>query len=211
MSVQESARTGWRRKLFARMYASGSDSYERLVEQRKRAFFADMQGTVVEIGAGTGANLPYYPQDVQVIAIEPNIHMHRYLREEAAKHKVAIDIRPGVAEDLGLPDESMDSVVSTLVLCSVKHQEQALAEIRRVLKPGGRFIFVEHVAAAPGSWSRRAQDVLNPAWHFIADGCNLNRDTASAIEAAGFKYLHMDHFKLPMWPTGPHVAGMAIK
>src|SRR5439155_26769491 len=131
---------------------------------RKRALLGTLHGTVLEIGPGTGANLPYYPPDIQWVGVEPNPYMHPYLQKEAGRRGLRADLRTGVAERLPLPDESVDAVVSTLALCSVADLPQVLREVRRVLRPGGRFIFIEHVASPPGTRLRRLQNLVRPVW-----------------------------------------------
>ncbi len=114
----------------------------------KREAFGGLPRVVVEIGAGTGANLRYLDPGTRVIAIEPDVHMHRYLRAAAGRWHVPVDIRAAAPEGIPLPDGSVDAVMCSLVLCSVRDPARALAEIRRVLRPGGRFWCLEHVAAA---------------------------------------------------------------
>jgi len=148
----------------------------------------DLAGHVLEIGAGTGANLPYYPRTLaHLVLSEPDPHMNRRLRRKAAALGwQRVEILDSTAEALPVLDQHVDAVVATLVLCSVPHLEVALAEIRRVLRPGGRFVFLEHVAAEhrPGRlrWQRRVE----PVWKRLAANCHLTRRTADAIAAAGF-------------------------
>jgi ubiquinone/menaquinone biosynthesis C-methylase UbiE len=122
-----------------------------------------------------------------------------------------IDIVNGTAEHLDVADNSVDVVVTTLVLCSVRDPEAALGEIVRVLKPGGRFIFIEHVAASRGTLTHWTQWAVGPAWKVVADGCRPTRETWRVIEQAGFGHVALEHFRLP-WPiVGPHIAGVATK
>jgi SAM-dependent methyltransferase len=185
--------------------------YERLVALRKRALFAGLSGTVLEIGPGTGANFVYYPPDIRWIGIEPNPFMHPHLRAAAAGAGLSIDIRDGRADRLECDDESVDAVVSTLVLCSVSDVSGALLEIQRVLRPGGRFLFIEHVADLPGTWLRRTQRLLRPLVRTLADGCHLDRDTALAIERHGFAGVAYQCFRLPIPLVSPHIIGIATK
>lgn len=159
-----------------------------LIEWRA-ALVRDVSGRVLEVGAGTGAMLEHYPGTVeQLVLAEPDRHMRRRLE---ARCRVAACNRAEVSDNslerLALPDESFDAVVSTLVLCSVPSVQTALAEIFRVLKPGGRFFFLEHVADDRHSprfaWQRR----IEPAWKFLAGNCHLTRETEHAIDAAGFQ------------------------
>ncbi|MDX2162728.1 MAG: methyltransferase domain-containing protein [bacterium] len=208
------ARRGLLQRLFARMYANYdalAERYEQAVSDHKRRLFADLQGTIVEIGAGTGANFPYYPPGIDWIGIEPNVFMHDALLKAAEKYAIRGEMRVGVAERIDLPNSSVDAVVSTLVLCSVDHQHAALREILRVLKPGGGFLFVEHVAAPAGTGLRRAQTLIKPLWKIAADGCRPDRDTVSAIRAAGFSSVEVSAFRAPLAIVSPHIAGKAIK
>lgn len=178
--------------------------------QRKAALLRDLRGTVLEIGPGGGPNLTYYAADVRWIGIEPNPYMHDALRAAAAAQGRTVDLRLGHVEALPVDDASVDAVVSTHVLCSVHDLGRGLQEIRRVLVPGGKFVFLEHVAAPRGSGLRRVQNVLQPAWSWIGDGCHPNRETWAALEAAGFRKVVMEHFALPLPIVAPHIAGYAV-
>ncbi len=196
-------------RLFARLLATGDRSQHRIYGERKRALFADLTGTVVEIGPGTGINLPYYPRDIQWIGLEPNPHMHSYIREQATDAGIDAEIRTAPASNTGLPDAHVNAVVSTLVLCSVPNLDAALAEIRRILKPGGRFYFMEHVAAPEGSWLRTLQRGIKPVWRPLADGCHPDRETEVAIERAGFRILEREAFRAEVPVVSPHIIGVA--
>ena len=178
---------------------------------RKRVLFSDLHGDVLEIGPGTGINLCYYPIGIRWIGIEPNLFMYPYLKKEAKKLHFDIDLRSGSAEQLEIQDSTIDVVVSTLVLCSVNNPKRVLQEILRVLKPGGRFLFMEHVAAPLGTWLRRVQCWLRPVWRVVVDGCCPDRETLTVIESAGFDCISCQHFRAPLPIVGPHVAGVAIK
>ncbi|MFN7998436.1 MAG: class I SAM-dependent methyltransferase [Bryobacteraceae bacterium] len=171
---------------------------------------AEIGGTVVEIGPGTGANFLYYQRGIRWIGVEPNQYMHPYLHRAAETAGIENDIRSGRAEQLDLDDQCADAVVGTAVLCSIEDPIRALREIRRVLKPGGRFVFVEHVAAESGTSLCIAQRMLQPFWSCIADGCHPARDTAGVIIKAGFEPIIFDSFRLPLGPFAPHIAGIAV-
>ncbi len=193
------------------MQAGGNHTYETMIAPRKAALFGGLAGDVLEIGPGGGPNLRYYAPDVRWIGVEPNPYMHDYLRERATQQGLDVDLRLGMAEALPAADNSMDAVVSTLVLCSVDDQAQVLAEIRRVLKPGGKFLFIEHVAAPRHTGLRRVQNAVRPLWQVLGDGCRPNRETWRAIEQAGFSEVQIDHFAVQMPFVKPHIAGYAVK
>jgi len=202
---------GWRRKLHAALLAKFNQHYEPLMAARKRALFSGLHGRVLEIGAGNGVNLPFFPKTVQWLGVDPNPCMAAYIAEAARRCGRRADFRVGVAEELPAEDASVDAVVSTLVLCCVKDPTIVLAEICRVLKPGGRFVFIEHVAAPPGSATRRRQKLICPIWSRLADGCHPNRETWRWISSAGFERMEIEYFRLPLPIAGPHIAGLAWK
>lgn len=201
----------WYQRVQARLMQQARRSYEPLVRERKQALLGDLHGTLLEIGPGTGPNLAYYPRGARWIGVEPNPHMHPYLQAEAAQRGLQVELRDGRAEQLPAGDASVDVVVSTLVLCSVTDPTRTLSEVRRVLKPGGKFVFIEHVAAPPGTGLRRLQNLIQPLWTLLADGCHPNRETWTALEQAGFASLHIEHFRLPIGPASPHIAGVAVR
>lgn len=214
-SVTAEQGDGVRSGLGARWFAwllSHGDSFDRdLYGERKRELLGDLRGTVVEIGPGGGVNLPYYDDSVQWIGVEPNVHFHPRLKKKADRLRLGATIRGGVAEHLPVPDASADAVVSTLVLCSVDDLDAALAEVWRVLKPGGRFVFIEHVAAPESSFLRRVQRWIKPAWGVIADGCRPDRETGRVIESAGFDDVQIERFDaaMPLPVVRPHIVGTA--
>lgn len=197
-------------RLFAHGLALGDSAQHRIYGARKRTLFADLTGTVVELGPGTGINLPYLPRDITWIGIEPNPHMHRFIRETAAEQGLDIDLRTASAADTGLPDDCADAVLSTLVLCSVPDLDTALAETQRILKPGGRFIFIEHVAAPKGSWLRTVQRGIKPLWKPLGDGCRPDRETGAAIKRAGFANVTYHAFRAELPIVSPHIIGTAV-
>lgn len=202
--------------LYQRFYASfmarSDREQHRLYGARKRALFADLEGTVLEIGPGSGINLPYYPAGIRWIGVEPNPHMHPYIQEKAASLDLDVTLLADVAETMAVEDASVDAVVSTLVLCSVPDISVALAEIQRVLKLGGRFHFIEHIAAPEGTFLRKVQRGIKPLWKALADGCHPDRNTQEALDAAGFTDVHYEHFDLAtMMPIKPHIIGVAIR
>lgn len=204
-----------RRGLYRRFFAWLLTRQARVEDERTREFKArtlpSLHGTVIELGAGAGANLRHLPADARVVAVEPNVHAHRHLRREAAAREREVEIRTAVGERLPLEDGAADAVLSSLVLCSVDDVVKVLAEIRRVLRPGGRFVFVEHVGASPGSRLRRWQERVRPLWRWIGDGCEPDRDLEAAIRAAGFARVEVERYRadLPLALVRPHIAGVA--
>jgi ubiquinone/menaquinone biosynthesis C-methylase UbiE len=185
--------------------------HERHVADRKRALLSELNGDILEIGPGTGVNLRYYGSGIRWIGVEPNPFMHPHLRQEAMRVGLKIDLRSGKAERLDIGDESMDAVVGTLVLCSVEDVRGTLREIQRVLRPGGRFVFLEHVAAPPKTWLRRLQRLVRPVSRLLADGCCPDRETWRVLVGAGFARVDYQSFRVPIPITAPHIAGVAVK
>jgi ubiquinone/menaquinone biosynthesis C-methylase UbiE len=178
----------------------------------KQSLLGHLQGRVLEIGPGAGLNLSYYPKDIDWIGVDLNPFVETYCQEEAERLGLtSIDFHIASAERLEVEDGSVDAVVSTYVLCSIEHLEKTLQEILRVLKPGGRFVFIEHVAAPAGTCHRHLQDWINPLWQIIADGCHPNRETGVALDQAGFRQVEYQSFKLAIPVVSPHIAGVAIK
>jgi SAM-dependent methyltransferase len=193
-------------RVFALVYDPFLAAAERrgLAKQRQRLLGA-LCGRVLEIGAGTGLNVPHYAAAADVTYTEPDPHMASRLRRRG------VDALAADAESLPLPDASFDAVVSTLVLCTVRDVEATLAEVRRVLKPGGRLVLIEHVRAEPGSTLARWQDRLHRPWKAFACGCHCNRDLLAALEHAGFA-LDVERHEWRFMPAlvRPVVSGSAV-
>jgi len=137
--------------------------------------------------------------------------MHSYLERAARAAGLDAELREGFADHLDFDDSSVDAVVGTLVFCSVDDVAGSLREIRRVLKPGGKFVFLEHVAAPEDTSTRRWQRRVAPFLSYFADGCHADRETWRAIEGAGFTDVRVEHFRLALPVIGPHIAGVATK
>lgn len=178
----------------------------------KRALLGNLQHQVLEIGPGAGASLAYYPKDIHWIGIEPNPYMHPYLEREAQQQGLTnIELQSGSAEKLPVEDGSIDTVVSTHVLCSVTDLEASFQEIKRVLKPGGSFVFIEHVADSSDTWTRKVQDGINPIWKNLFDNCHLNRETWTILEQICLETVDYYQFKLTIPLVSPHIAGIVRK
>lgn len=202
------------RVLSARLYdAALAGAERRALRAWRRELLQDLQGTVLEIGAGTGANLAAYgPAVDRLLLVEPDPGMRGLL---AARALAAGPARAAVvaasASRLPVRDGSVDAVVSTLVLCSVRSLDRALVEIRRVLRPDGRLHLIEHVAARPGTLLLRGQQVLAPAWSRIGGGCSLVRPTKDLLAAAGFDVsdVRADTLPVPVPFVRPVIRGTA--
>lgn len=177
-----------RRGRFNAWFFTAFDGYiSHIAHNHKRAAFGDIAcGNVVEIGAGVGANFDFVPPSTHLVAIEPNRAMHSGLIERAAERGIELKLLATFAEQIPLPDASVDDVVCSLVLCTVSDQAAVLGEVKRILRPGGRFRFVEHVAARPWSPRRWLQLTLRRPWGWIYEGCDLCRNTDDSISRAGF-------------------------
>ena len=202
-----------RKRFFASMLKNGDVFSHRLYKHYKEDLFHHIQGMVVEIGPGTGVNFAYLPSGISWIGIEPNEAFNEILQQRAKEKEIDAKLLTGDALQIPLPGNSADVLLCTLVLCSVKDPATAVAEIKRVLKPGGKLIFIEHVAAPKQKALRLLQNIFNPVNRIIADGCNCNRETWNFIQEAGFTELQLSHhqmrgtFKL----FSPHIMGCAIK
>jgi ubiquinone/menaquinone biosynthesis C-methylase UbiE len=196
--------------IFAALYDPvGASAERRWMGGRRRRLLAGARGVVLEIGGGTGANLAHYRDVDRVTIAEPDPFMRNRIGPKLEDARVPVEVSTAGAEALPFPDGSFDTVVSTLVLCTVPDQEAALDEVRRVLRPGGRLLFIEHVRAA-GS-AARWQDRLEPLWRRLLGGCHPNRDTVAAIEEVGFEIETFESFYPPGPLSGlmPHVQGSA--
>jgi SAM-dependent methyltransferase len=186
-------------RMFSALYDRAFEASEEAgLREMRSELLKGARGTVLEIGAGTGLNLELYPHEGldSLTVTEPDPHMFKQLRERAAKVCAGADLVQAGAEELPFEDDSFDTAVVTLVLCTVPDQPATLREIKRVLKPGGELLFLEHVRAAePGlaKW----QDRLERPWHFIGDGCHCNRDTVAGITAAGYDLGEVEQGELP--------------
>ncbi|WP_231558423.1 class I SAM-dependent methyltransferase [Modestobacter caceresii] len=201
--------------VFAWMYARTAAAMERHgAAKHRQRLLADISGRVLEVGAGSGANFPHYPPAVtELVAVEPEPRLRALAEAATSGAAVPITVVDGVADRLPSPDGTFDAAVSSLVLCSVPDQATALGELRRVVRPGGRLFFWEHVRAS-GRAAAQAQRALDATvWPILGGGCHTARDTAATIEQAGFTIERIEHFAFPdariPLPTKPQILGTA--
>jgi ubiquinone/menaquinone biosynthesis C-methylase UbiE len=204
--------------LWGRVFAAGYDTFMARAEKaglaaHRRKLLDRARGSVLEIGGGTGANLPYYGKQVDEIVItEPEEPMARRLERKLANTSLPTRVVRAPAEQLPFEDASFDAVVSTLVLCTVSDPTRALNEIHRVLKPEGQLLFLEHVRSDDAKLARW-QDRLNGVQRRIGHGCNCNRQTLETIQSAGFSIADLAHDRLPKAPpiVRPLIVGAAAR
>ncbi len=199
-----------------------SDSYFCLVDAymhshygvRKKVLLEDHPDVIIEIGAGYGANFRYMRQGTKVIAIEPNEALHGVLNRRAEKFDIDLEIHSTMAEEMPVKDSSVRLVLSTLVLCSVEDPQKVIAEIQRVLKSNGKFVYIEHVKAHEHSWICSSfQKMIKKPWKWFFDGCHVTRDTSATIQRGNFSTVDETAFsnRTVFVPVIPHIAGVAIK
>jgi ubiquinone/menaquinone biosynthesis C-methylase UbiE len=200
--------------LFARIYARVAELGERRGgAAHRRKLLMGLRGRVVEVGAGSGANFKHYPSSVSgVIAVEPEPYLRERAQIAASRAPVPVSVEDGDADRLPGEAESFDAGVIALVLCTVPDQQRALAELHRVIRPGGELRFYEHVISESG-WEARFQRLADATlWPHLAGGCHLARDTGAAIEQAGFQIETFERFRFSpaaFLPADPHVLGVA--
>jgi ubiquinone/menaquinone biosynthesis C-methylase UbiE len=180
----------------------------------RRELLAGVSGRVVEVGAGNGINFEHYPRDVdELIAVEPEPYLRGQAERAAAGAAVPVRVVPGVASSLELPEDSVDVVVVSGVLCSVPDQHAALREFRRVLRDGGELRFYEHVRSRRPAFARW-QRCVDSLWAKLMGGCHTDRDTLSAIVDAGFRLERYRSFGFPpaarVYPVAPRILGVAL-
>ncbi|XP_072072454.1 uncharacterized protein [Arachis hypogaea] len=209
----------WYEEFYAWVMNSATKSYEAEVAKYKSQVLSNLKGKalkILEVGIGTGPNLSYYANDsdVHVVGIDPNPKMEKYARSSARLAGLLLsnfEFFQAVGEAIPLSDASVDAVVGTLVLCSVKDVDLAL-KVKRVLRPGGKYVFVEHLAAKDGTTLKFFQRLIDPLQQILADGCHLSRDTGNSIYKAGFSSVE---FKTAFVSNAsfinPHIYGIAYK
>ena len=199
-------------RAFAALYDRGLKATEENgLRDMRREVLSRASGRTVDLGAGTGVNLDLYPEAVsELVMVEPDPHMIKQLRAKAAG-RGGVEIVEASAQELPFADDSFDTAVFTLVLCTVPDPELALREAARVLKPGGKLLFIEHVRADKAGLAGW-QDRLEKPWRFLADGCHCNRDTVAMIEASPLNLERVEQGQLPKAPpiVRPLVSGSAV-
>lgn len=182
----------------SRLFANGYDYFMRPLEKRKfkqirRELIAKAHGQVLEIGAGTGVNFPFYQHVEKVTAIEPNPYMIDNSQSKQNEATIPIELIQATAENLPFPDNTFDTVVATLVFCTIPDPETAILEIIRVCKPSARVLFFEHVKM-DNKFLAVLQECLTPGWKKICDGCCLNRDTLGLIKSHHLKIVKVNNY-----------------
>jgi SAM-dependent methyltransferase len=187
--------------------------FERRLGDVRHELLSGLDGEIAEIGAGNGPTFRHLRPGTVVHAIEPNPYFHRRLVAEAQRRGIELVLHPVGAEQIDLPDGSVDAVISSLVLCTVADPAAVLASVRRILRPGGRFVFLEHVGARPGTAVRRVQEAVARPWGWVFEGCHTDRDTAQAIRAAGFASVDVRDIRMDtvVVPIRTQIAGTAIR
>jgi ubiquinone/menaquinone biosynthesis C-methylase UbiE len=199
--------------IFARFFVRLSNVMERELGAHRDQLLAGLSGTVVEVGAGNGMNFGHYPQTVEeVVAVEPEPYLRRQAERAAAEAPVSVRVLAAAAGELPLESGSVDAAIASLVLCTIPDVEGALAEMRRVLRPGGELRFMEHVRAER-PLKARVQRLSDGSgiWPLLGGGCHCSRETIHAIRAAGYaigEVRELD-FGPSWWITNPHVLGTA--
>jgi ubiquinone/menaquinone biosynthesis C-methylase UbiE len=202
--------------LWGPLFARGYDRFNKIAEDaglrdKRRALLARAQGRTLEIGAGTGVNVELYPDSVtELVLTEPDGHMRRQLERKLAALGRPAEVVNASGERLPFPDASIDTAVATLVFCTIPDPQVALAEATRVLKPGGRLLFLEHVRSDEPK-TARWQDRLERPWGWFGRGCHPNRDTLATIEASGLEVAEVERGRIPKAPpiVRPLIVGEA--
>ncbi len=200
-------------RFFAWMMYKNSYIHDQAIAKYKQNIFSNLHGIVIELGPGTGVNLPYFSKKINWVGIEPNPFMHPYIFKKAEQLKLNIQIKCDTSDQIPFQNNSIDFVISTIVLCSVNDLFSTLKEIIRVLRPGGRFLFIEHVAANQGTSLRKIQHLVCPIWKLVGAGCHPDREIGLALKTAGFENVEYESFNasLTIPIVRPHIAGIATK
>jgi len=191
------------------------DAEKKCLRDWRKVLLQNLSGDVIDLGCGTGANLEFYPQSLNSLVLaEPSPYMRHQLVKKLTTHKtLPTKILDCTAESIPYPDSFFDAVVSTLLLCTANNSKQALSEIHRVLRPGGKLLFIEHVAAGSGTKRLKWQRIMEPLWKILQCGCHLTRDTERDILQAGFILNKITRQSIRGVPSivRPSIWGEAIK
>ncbi len=192
-------------KFFAAIYDPFMGQFERKLSKKRKGLIADLEGKILEVGAGTGINFQFYGKNTEVIAVEPSVDMAKRARVKIPEGSNIRIIEEGVnaqAVEEVIAPESLDAVVSTLVLCTVPNVELAIENFSRWLKPSGKLVLIEHIRPKT-SLKGKVFDFFTPAWKVAGDGCHLNRDTDKLVKAAGFVPIYEKYYDMGLpWYEG---------
>jgi len=184
-----SRHTHWYAPIFARVYDPFMEKLEaRILYPRRRALIEHLSGNILEVGAGTGINLPLYAPQANVLAIEPSVPMLRKAQDRMTQRPVPANVRllhAGIGDTFPVPAGGFDAIVCTLVLCTIPRPDAAVEHIKEMLAPDGQLVVLEHIAARH-SGNRFLQRLINPCWKHLAEGCHLTRDTDKLLHRHGF-------------------------
>jgi ubiquinone/menaquinone biosynthesis C-methylase UbiE len=202
-----------RKKMFAWALCNSDETNHKIYGSYKDKLLSGLYGQVVEFGPGSGINFRYLSRNILWTGIEPNEAFHKNLLLKAQERGIMARLISNAGKKIPLPDNHADFILCTLVLCSVENPREVVNEMKRILKPGGRLIFIEHVAAPRKSQLRLLQNLVNPLNRFMADGCNCNRETWQFIQNGQFTFEEITHHRvkgtLPF--HRPHIMGIAVK
>lgn len=204
---------GFYSKVIIPFFYDFSMDSEQINQGRKSILSKITEEKILEIGFGTGINLKFYPENVKhIIGIDANEGMLKQAEQKISQSKIKIEIIHQSSESLPFEDESIDAVLSTYTLCSIKNVNSALKEIYRVIKPGGKYYFLEH-GLADKPLTQKLQHLLNPIQNIWADGCNLNRNISELISDSGFKIFELKNYYMKRDPkiVGYMYEGIAVK
>ena len=197
---------------FPRLLALAENAGQR---ETRHALIGQARGVTLELGAGAGVNLPHYTEAVtELVVSDPSPHMRKHLEAELAAHPPrpgSVELVACSGEEVPFPDQSFDTVLATYILCTTSDPERVLEEIHRLLAPGGRYLFLEHVHAGEGTWLGRVQDLVEIPHRYIAAGCHPNRRTERLLAHSRLEVLTLEHGRQPRAPATvrPTILGAA--
>jgi SAM-dependent methyltransferase len=213
IKIQDMKKANFRKRFFAWILKKSEKINHIIYDPYKKVLFRNISGLVVEIGPGSGVNLPYLPRGTHWIGIEPNKALHETLLSKARKRGINGKLISDNSSRIPLADKIADVFICTLVLCSVKNPQETIAEIKRILKPNGKLILIEHVASSTQRGLLFMQNIINPFLKIFADGCNCNRRTWLDIEESGFSRMEIRRINIKgtLFIHKPHIVGYALK